>query len=177
MKYLQLIFLFFSLLTFSQSSFEKGEKLYVQKKIKEENLKGVAAIAGKQVAEKFGLKILESKIQNNSQNQTRFVLVGKNNKNYSKEVNKDLDKKVLKVFCFEVTNGTVEKMLVLCPFPTTIGSFILLLRGAFVVQNIKLLLLGILLIFSFGNLIFKNFFKSQFLSILINDFVFCFFFI
>ena len=60
----------------------------VAKKIKEENLKGVAAIAGKQVAEKFGLKILESKIQNNSQNQTRFVLVGKNNKNYSKEVNK-----------------------------------------------------------------------------------------
>ena len=60
----------------------------VAKKIKEENLKGVAAIAGKQVAKKFGLKILESKIQNNSQNQTRFVLVGKNNKNYSKEVNK-----------------------------------------------------------------------------------------
>ena len=60
----------------------------VAKKIKEQNLKGVAAIAGKQVAEKFGLKILESKIQNNSQNQTRFVLVGKNNKRYSKEVNK-----------------------------------------------------------------------------------------
>ena len=60
----------------------------VAKKIKEENLKGVAAIAGKQVAKKFGLKILESKIQNNSQNQTRFVLVGKNNKNYSKKVNK-----------------------------------------------------------------------------------------
>jgi prephenate dehydratase len=56
----------------------------VAKKIKEQNLKGVAAIAGKQVAEKFGLKILESKIQNNSQNQTRFVLVGKNNKRYSK---------------------------------------------------------------------------------------------
>ena len=35
MKYLQIIFLFFSLLTFSQSSFEKGEKLYVQKKMNE----------------------------------------------------------------------------------------------------------------------------------------------
>jgi tetratricopeptide (TPR) repeat protein len=35
MKYWQLIFLFFSLLTFSQSSFEKGEKLYVQKKMNE----------------------------------------------------------------------------------------------------------------------------------------------
>jgi len=35
MKYWQLVFLFFSLLTFSQSSFEKGEKLYVQKKMNE----------------------------------------------------------------------------------------------------------------------------------------------
>lgn len=49
----------------------------VAKKIKENNLKGVAAIAGKQVAERFGLKILDSKIQNNSENQTRFVLIGK----------------------------------------------------------------------------------------------------
>ena len=47
------------------------------KRIKENNLKGVAAIAGKQVAEKFGLKILESRIQNNKENQTRFVLIGK----------------------------------------------------------------------------------------------------
>ncbi len=46
------------------------------KKIKEQNLKGVAAIAGKQVAEKYGLKILDSRIQNNKENQTRFVLVG-----------------------------------------------------------------------------------------------------
>ncbi len=46
------------------------------KKIKENNLKGVAAIAGKQVAEKYGLKILDSRIQNNKENQTRFVLVG-----------------------------------------------------------------------------------------------------
>ena len=49
----------------------------VAKKIKEDNLKGVAAIAGRQVAERFGLKILDSKIQNNSENQTRFVLIGK----------------------------------------------------------------------------------------------------
>ena len=35
MKYLQLIFLFFSLLTFSQSSFEKGESLLAQKKMSE----------------------------------------------------------------------------------------------------------------------------------------------
>ena len=47
------------------------------KKIMEGNLKGVAAIAGKQVAEKFGLKILDSNIQNMKENQTRFVLIGK----------------------------------------------------------------------------------------------------
>ncbi|MBV1923208.1 MAG: prephenate dehydratase [Flavobacteriaceae bacterium] len=47
------------------------------KKIKNNNLKGVAAIAGKQVAEKYGLKILDSKIQNHKDNQTRFVLIGK----------------------------------------------------------------------------------------------------
>ncbi|MFT4670493.1 MAG: prephenate dehydratase, partial [Ulvibacter sp.] len=48
------------------------------KKIKEGNLKGVAAIAGKQVAEKFGLEILDSNIQTMKDNQTRFVLIGKN---------------------------------------------------------------------------------------------------
>lgn len=67
---------------------EGADTASVAKKIKEQNLKGVAAIAGKQVAEKFDLKILDSKIQNNSQNQTRFVLVGKNIKTYSKDVNK-----------------------------------------------------------------------------------------
>ena len=67
---------------------EGADTASVAKKIKEQNLKGVAAIAGKQVAEKFDLKILDSKIQNNSQNQTRFVLVGKKIKTYSKDVNK-----------------------------------------------------------------------------------------
>lgn len=67
---------------------EGADTASVAKKIKEHNLKGVAAIAGKQVAKKFDLKILDSKIQNNSQNQTRFVLVGKKIKTYSIDVNK-----------------------------------------------------------------------------------------
>ena len=46
------------------------------KRIKENNLKGVAAIAGKQVAERYGLKILDSHIQDIKENQTRFVLIG-----------------------------------------------------------------------------------------------------
>ena len=67
---------------------EGADTASVAKKIKEQNLKGVAAIAGKQVAEKFGLKILDSKIQNNSNNQTRFVLIGKEVKAYTKDANK-----------------------------------------------------------------------------------------
>ncbi len=47
------------------------------RRIKENNLKGVAAIAGKQVAERFGLKILDSKIQNIKENQTRFIVIGR----------------------------------------------------------------------------------------------------
>ncbi|RMA57204.1 prephenate dehydratase [Ulvibacter antarcticus] len=58
------------------------------KAIKEQNLKGVAAIAGKQVAEKFGLKILDSNIQNMSDNQTRFVLIGKEVRVPDENVNK-----------------------------------------------------------------------------------------
>lgn len=47
------------------------------KKIRDQNLMGVAAIAGKQVAEKFGLKILDSNIQDIKENHTRFVLLGR----------------------------------------------------------------------------------------------------
>lgn len=50
------------------------------KKIKDLHLKGVAAIAGKQVAEKYGLKILDSNIQDIKENHTRFVLLGKKEK-------------------------------------------------------------------------------------------------
>jgi len=58
------------------------------KRIKENNLKGVAAIAGKRVAEKLGLKILDSNIQNIKENQTRFVLIGKTGGSEGNLVNK-----------------------------------------------------------------------------------------
>ena len=50
----------------------------VAKKIKEQGLKNVAAIAGRQVAEKFGLTILDRKIQTIKENKTRFVILGNN---------------------------------------------------------------------------------------------------
>ncbi len=55
------------------------------KRIRENNLKGVAAIAGKQVAERYGLKILDSNIQDIKENQTRFVLIGKRGSTLSKK--------------------------------------------------------------------------------------------
>lgn len=58
------------------------------KNIAENKLKGVAAIAGKQVAKKFGLKILDSNIQTIKDNQTRFVLLGKEVIKPHKNVNK-----------------------------------------------------------------------------------------
>lgn len=58
------------------------------KRIKEQNLKGVAAIAGEQVAEEFGLKILDSNIQSMKDNKTRFVLVGRKNSDSVVDVNK-----------------------------------------------------------------------------------------
>lgn len=58
------------------------------KRIKDNNLKGVAAIAGKQVAEKLGLKILDSNVQNIKENQTRFVLIGRSEENSSGNANK-----------------------------------------------------------------------------------------
>ncbi len=66
------------------------------KRIKENNLEGVAAIAGKQVAERYGLKILDSNIQDIKENQTRFVLIGKKGATLSnKEPNKATIKFVL----------------------------------------------------------------------------------
>lgn len=47
------------------------------KRIKENKLEGVAAIAGEQVAKEFGLKILDSNIQSMKDNKTRFVLIGR----------------------------------------------------------------------------------------------------
>ena len=55
------------------------------KRIRENNLKGVAAIAGKQVAERYHLKILDSNIQDIKENQTRFVLFAKKGSNLSKK--------------------------------------------------------------------------------------------
>ncbi|QIE60364.1 prephenate dehydratase [Rasiella rasia] len=58
------------------------------RRIKENNLKGVAAIAGKQVAEKFGLEILGKNIQTIKENKTRFVVIGRETPLTTSKLNK-----------------------------------------------------------------------------------------
>ena len=56
--------------------------------ISKQQLQGIAAIAGKDVAEAFGLEILDSQIQDIKQNQTRFVLFGRPGSHSQKTPNK-----------------------------------------------------------------------------------------
>ncbi len=77
------------------------------KRIRENNLKGVAAIAGKQVAERYRLKILDSNIQDIKENQTRFVLIGKRGDSFS---NKTPNKASIK-FQLGHEVGTLSKAL------------------------------------------------------------------
>jgi len=58
------------------------------RRIKENGLSGVAAIAGKQVAEKYGLTILEGSVQNIKENKTRFVVIGRETSEIQEKVNK-----------------------------------------------------------------------------------------
>ena len=58
------------------------------KRIKDLGLKGVAAIAGEQVAKEFGLKILDSNIQSVKENKTRFVLLGRKHETPKEVANK-----------------------------------------------------------------------------------------
>lgn len=77
------------------------------KRIRENNIKGAAAIAGKQVAERFGLKILDSNIQDIKENETRFVLIGKRGASFSKKVP---NKATIK-FQLDSEVGTLSKAL------------------------------------------------------------------
>ncbi len=56
---------------------DKEDTAAVAKKIAEEKLVGVAAVASKAAAEKFGLEILAENIETNKQNFTRFLILSK----------------------------------------------------------------------------------------------------
>lgn len=58
--------------------FEGNDTASEAKRIGTQNLKGVAAIAGKQVAAIYGLEIVGANIQTIKENKTRFVVIGRN---------------------------------------------------------------------------------------------------
>ncbi|WP_375239071.1 prephenate dehydratase [Aurantibacter sp.] len=64
---------------------EAEDTAVVAERIREKNLKGIAAIAGKLAAETYNLDVLAASIQTIKQNQTRFVILSNNkNKDISK---------------------------------------------------------------------------------------------
>lgn len=58
------------------------------KRIHDNQLKGIGAIASKTAADLYDLEILASEIQTINNNQTRFVIIGKNQKENENNVNK-----------------------------------------------------------------------------------------
>ncbi|MFT5103429.1 MAG: prephenate dehydratase [Candidatus Latescibacterota bacterium] len=76
------------------------------RRIKENMLTGVAAIAGKQVAEKYGLAILEGSVQNIKENKTRFVVIGRE----TSEVKEKVDKASMK-FQLDHSVGSLSNVL------------------------------------------------------------------
>jgi prephenate dehydratase len=75
---------------------ESDDTAYSAKKVAEKKLKDTAAIANEQAAKKFGLDILEKRIETHKKNFTRFLILTKRI-----PVNADTNKASL---CFEVAN-------------------------------------------------------------------------
>jgi prephenate dehydratase len=75
---------------------ESDDTALSAKKIKDKKLKDTAAIANEHAAKKFGLEILEKRIETHKKNFTRFLILSKKS-NLSTETNKAS-------LCFEVAN-------------------------------------------------------------------------
>ena len=75
---------------------ESDDTAVSAKKVKDKKLKDTAAIANEHAAKKFGLQILEKRIETNKKNFTRFLILTK-----GRQVAKDSNKASL---CFEVAN-------------------------------------------------------------------------
>lgn len=75
---------------------ESDDTAFSAKKIKEKRLRDTAAIANEQAAKKFGLQILERRIETHKKNFTRFLILAKKSKIVT-ETNKAS-------LCFEVAN-------------------------------------------------------------------------
>jgi len=85
------------------------------KRIKENNLRGVAAIGSDLAAEKYGLKILAKSIETNKRNFTRFLVVS-NEKNYRDHTLKKNINKASINFKLPNENGSLSRVLSVLAF-------------------------------------------------------------
>lgn len=85
---------------------ESSDTAACAKKIRDEQLKDTVAIANTLAAELYGLNIIERRIESNKKNYTRFLILEKDKKENTKEVNKAS-------ICFQVGNhvGALSKVL------------------------------------------------------------------
>jgi len=81
--------------------------------IKENNLKGVAAIASDQAAKMYNLEILMESIESNKMNYTRFLIL--KDKNEDNEINEDVNKASLS-FALAHKIGSLSKVLSIFSF-------------------------------------------------------------
>jgi prephenate dehydratase len=63
---------------------EESDTAEVARRIQEQQLKGIAAVASKKASEIYGLHIIENEIQTRKQNYTRFFVLKKSNGNLDK---------------------------------------------------------------------------------------------
>ena len=85
---------------------ESNDTAACAKKIKEEQLTDTVAIANTLAAELYGLNIIERRIESNKKNYTRFLILEKDKKEDTSEINKAS-------ICFQVGNhvGALSKVL------------------------------------------------------------------
>lgn len=85
---------------------ESNDTAACAKKIKEEQLTDTVAIANTLAAELYGLNIIERRIESNKKNYTRFLILEKDKKENTNEINKAS-------ICFQVGNhvGALSKVL------------------------------------------------------------------
>jgi len=85
---------------------ESNDTAACAKKIRDEQLTDTVAIANTLAAELYGLNIIERRIESNKKNYTRFLILQKDKKEDTKEINKAS-------ICFQVGNhvGALSKVL------------------------------------------------------------------
>ncbi|MCK5638055.1 MAG: prephenate dehydratase [Flavobacteriaceae bacterium] len=91
---------------------EESDTAEVAKRIKEKNIKGIAAIASKKASEIFDLEVIKDDIQTNEHNSTRFFILkkGKNTPYHKSKMNGKKNKASIK-FITKHNKGSLAEVL------------------------------------------------------------------